>query len=85
MVPLIAHAVTQEVSQLVIAGEVDDCGRNRHHPSNRNTPMSIQRKQLVHELQMCVIFKDSELFLFAGLSGYPLKSTDPKKDYLQST
>lgn len=47
--------------------------------------MSIQRKQLVHELQMCVIFKDSELFLFAGLSGYPLKSTDPKKDYLQST
>lgn len=37
MVPLIAHAVTQEVSQLVITGEIDDCGRNRHHPSNTNT------------------------------------------------
>lgn len=37
MVPLIAHAVTQEVSQLVVTGEIDDCGRNRHHPSNTNT------------------------------------------------
>ncbi len=36
MVPLIAHAVTQEVSQLVVTGEIDDGGRNRHRASNTN-------------------------------------------------